>query len=167
MSTVPGTITISSAAELVPISEVARIETYEVRGQRLDPDPDREPSNSLHVMGRIAGRELETRVRMEQITSAARLYADIGVIFEVKGDVEIEQDAFREFTERVGVMAVFPFLRESVFTSASRLGVEAPVVGLLRAGQFRLHPPEDLEQVEPGGEVPERTGTSAGQDQPS
>lgn len=40
-----------------------------------------------------------------------------------------------EFIERVGLMAVFPFLREAVFTTASRLGVPPPVVEILRAGE--------------------------------
>lgn len=141
--------TVRNARELLPISEITSVETHEVRGQRLEPDPNRESSHDLQVMARLRGEhELETRVRMTQITRDARLYADIGVVFTITGEVEIEQEAMREFIERVGVMAVFPFLRESVYTSASRIGVEAPVVGLLRAGEFRLSPPAEGEDRE-------------------
>jgi len=41
-------------------------------------------------------------------------------------------------------VAAFPFLRESIFTTATRLGATAPVLGLLRAGQFRVGPAPDL-----------------------
>jgi hypothetical protein len=43
-----------------------------------------------------------------------------------------------EFVDRVGVMALYPFVRESIFSTATRLRVKAPVLGLLLADAFHV-----------------------------
>jgi hypothetical protein len=135
---------ISDAADLLQIAELTGVTTYEVRGRRIEDGEDGgdEPTQDLEVMARGSDDLVETRLRFTYTTTVAELYADIGVHYAIREPVEIPEVALREFVERVGVMGVFPFVRESLFTTATRLGVDAPVLGLLRAGQFKIAPEE-------------------------
>jgi hypothetical protein len=95
------------------------------------------------VDGAIVG-DLELivpRITMTVHTPKARLAADIGVAYTFSEPLAVPQEIVAEFVEKVAVMAVFPFLRESVFTTATRLGVAPPVIGLLRAGDFHVEAP--------------------------
>jgi hypothetical protein len=126
------------AADLLSISELTGIRVYEIRGKRHE-DADASPKEATpEIAIRTAGDALETRMRVSLSTNEADLFCDIGVQYTFRVPVEASKGVIGEFVERVAVMAVFPYVRESFFTTASRLGVGAPVLGLLRAGSFEI-----------------------------
>jgi hypothetical protein len=131
--------TVTSAADLLPLIELTAITTYEVAGRRAARDDGVDQSDDIQVMVRVEGDDLETRARMYVVTQQAELVADVSATYSLREALEIPEAVVAEFVERVGVMAVFPYLREAIHTTATRLGVDAPVLGLLRAGNFKLN----------------------------
>lgn len=134
---------VSSAAEMVPLAELTRIKVYEVAGRRVERAKDaaaREPSEVFSVVTQAGDTWFETRSKMVVKTVDADLVADAAAVFTYSEPLEVPQEVAGEFVEKVGLMAVYPFLREQVFTTASRLGVAPPVLGLLRAGGFVVGP---------------------------
>lgn len=132
---------VASAVDLLPLAELTDIRVYEVLGRRAPETQDQEDRQIGHELtAHVRGDDtwLETRARMVLHTEEADLVADAASIFTFAEPLDVAPTAIRDFVEKVGVMAVFPFLREQVFTTATRLGVPAPVVGLLRAGEFHV-----------------------------
>jgi hypothetical protein len=150
---------VSDIGDLLALIDLTGVRTFEVSGRLLEHEdtPDSEEKQDAQVLVRETSEELLVRVRLTIQTADAQLVADCASIFELKEpdaeeSVEIEADLKREFAERVGVMAVYPFLRESIFTTAARLQVAAPVLGLLKVGQFSLAPNSDTPTEWPAGE---------------
>lgn len=129
---------IDSVVDLLQLVEMSEVRTYRLSGERVADSEDREPAQSLTMLVGGDAEHIECRVRMMLGTVAADLQADIGAVYTISEPVALTSEIVAEFTERVALMAVFPFLREAVFTTASRLGVPPPVLGLLRAGEARV-----------------------------
>ena len=72
------------------------------------------------------------RVRNAEYTvqAATQLHHDSGL--------EISEDLARDFAERVGVMAIYPYVREAVQSACTRLRQRVVVLPLLRAGELSL-----------------------------
>lgn len=145
-------IRVGSAAELLDHTELSEIRTYALSADRHE-SQDAEPAN-VTVSVRTDREWLETRCRLTLATDDATLVVDRSAIFSHREPIEASDPAIREFVEKVGVMSVYPYLREGVFTLASHLGVSPPVMALIRAGQVRL----DLSPNDPAKVV--ETGTS-------
>ena len=115
---------VESAYDLLQIVELTGVKTYEIRARLVDPQvdlPDYEPL-PMEVMVRHEGDVIEARLRLEHRTDEAVLLADIGVLYNLATPRTIPNAVLGEFLEKVGVMAVFPFAREGLLTSAARLG---------------------------------------------
>ena len=127
----------ADARELLEVAELVDIITFELRGKRVTHDGDiPEPVPAVAV--RLSDEALETRLRLDVWTEDARIFADVAAVYALSEPVHLEGHVVQEFVERAGIMAVYPFVREAIFSTASRLGVKPPVLGLLRAGQFRI-----------------------------
>lgn len=136
---------VKSAVELLSYVELTDITHYEVLGKRraTEPEDGFEPgARDPEVMVRKEDGTLETRVRLTFEAVDARLVADVSAIYTLSEPLEISEEAISEFLERVGVMAVFPYLRAALHGSAAQLGVDVPVLGLLRPSSLRVTPDE-------------------------
>lgn len=134
------TTAVSSASEMLPLIELTAITSYEIAGRRASsPEADPIGADDLNVMIRGDERSLETRARMHVVSTDAEFVADVSATYTYSHALEVPQEVVTEFVERVGIMTVFPYLREAIHTTASRLGVDQPVLGLIRAGGFRLN----------------------------
>lgn len=138
---------VSTIVDLVALVDLTGVRTFEFSGRLLDApaDAEIEERQDIQVHLRASPGDLQVRVRLTIQTDEAELVADCAAVFELKESdpneqIEIDDDVKREFVERVGIMAVYPFLRESIFATAVRLQVAAPVLGLLKAGQFSMTP---------------------------
>lgn len=161
-----GSEPVTSAVELLSITELVGVKTYELRsllvggrdGEREATGPEEGAASDLgpEVMVRYEGKMIEARLRLEHRTEEAILTADIAVIYEMREARKITNAALGEFLEKVGVMAVFPFIREAIVTSAARLGVAVPVLGMLRAGGFSVGLPAETQD-------PARLGVKQGE----
>jgi hypothetical protein len=136
---------IADVVELLSYVDLTDIAHYEVSGVRRqsEPEEDFEPGvRDPQVMVRHEGGKLETRVRLAVDTDEARLVADIAAIYTLSEPLEVPDDVIAEFLERVGVMAVYPYLRAAIHGSAAQIGADAPVLGLLRSGSINVQPDE-------------------------
>jgi hypothetical protein len=139
---------VSAIEDLLAVVELTGLRTFEVSGRLLEVPASSgvEETQELQVLLRESSDELETRVRLTLQTKEAQFVSDCAAVFRSTEPIKVDPEVKREFVERIGVMSVYPFLRESVFATATRLQVGAPVLGLLRAGQFSLDGPESAEQ---------------------
>ncbi len=63
---------------------------------------------------------------------------EVGTRYTTEEPVDLEPSVLRDFIEKVAIMAAFPFIREGVATTAAKLEVEVPIMGILRQGEFSL-----------------------------
>jgi len=63
---------------------------------------------------------------------------DAAIVYTLSEPSDVEEAVKVEFAERVGIMALYPFLREALYSMAARMRLEAPLLGILRAGQIKL-----------------------------
>lgn len=109
-----------------------------------DPVEENPAEVSITYAHFINETEFHTRFKLTFTEPGVVYSADIAGIYQMSEPIALAQEVQNEFAERVGIMAVFPFLRESVSTSAARMGLAVPLLGLMRPGDFRIEPPEDI-----------------------
>ncbi|QDG63303.1 hypothetical protein [Pseudarthrobacter sp. NIBRBAC000502771] len=151
---------------MVDDSELAGMTYYELRGVRSDaglddewqdvenlPDTD-EPSDgndSLDMKAQVyfrleSSKEVaEVRQRLQIYAEDARFTVDVGMTFAFPGPIEVGQSVRQEFIERVGLMALHPYVRESLQSLSMKLEVE-PVLLPLRK-KFDLEPLDPAESA--------------------
>ncbi|MGN6128739.1 MAG: hypothetical protein ACTHOK_00185 [Nocardioidaceae bacterium] len=131
---------IATLEEFVQLTELRNIMTLRVSGERKrrDVKGGQSAEQEMKVFRRESAETIEVRCVMEVLTSKARLLADIAAIFRSSEPLAVDPGVLDDFTQNVAVMALFPYLRESVQNSAARLGVPPPVLGLLRRGAFDM-----------------------------
>lgn len=139
--------------ELAELAQLSNVLFYQVSGERIEEDeldsadggeaPTADQDAPLEVLVRHDAEQIQVRVRCQAFSRQARLVADVAAEFKLPEPVSVDPDVLREFVERVGVMAAYPFVREGLHSTASKLRVRAPLLQLLRADQIRLTPNED------------------------
>lgn len=138
---------VESVVDLLSKTELTEIRTYLLQGERAEHG---EPEGSgMAISARGDSDWVEVRCRMTVQTEEADLVVDRSAMFRHAEPLEVGSDTVREFIEKVGVMTVYPYLREGVFTLASNLGISAPVMALMRAGSIRVD--ELSPEQSPGG----------------
>ena len=139
--TAPGPSVITEAKDLFALTELDGIRFYEVSGVRRD--DARDPGVEIEVRLRRDEREIEIRCAAHVTAEDADYRSDASAVFTLNGPVEISDAALSEFVERVGVMTVYPYLRESIDQSAAKLGAARPTMKLLRPGDITVSVPAD------------------------
>lgn len=135
---------VAELQDFVNVTEVIGVHFLEVSGKRLQENrgPDWQPVFEMSVQHRVNDETFETRFRVAVNAQDADYVADVAVVFALAEPVEPAAAVIVEFVERIAVMAAYPFVREAVASSATRLSAEVPLLGFLRAGQFKLTPPD-------------------------
>ncbi|GAB4083309.1 hypothetical protein GCU67_20985 [Modestobacter muralis] len=145
--------TITHVRDLVELASLSDVVFYQLSGERVEEDEDaaggeaheaaHEEDAPLEVLARHDAERIQVRVRCEALSRQGRFVADVAAEFALAEPVAIEGAVLREFVERVGVMAAYPFVREGLHSTASKLRVQAPLLQLLRANQISLTPNQD------------------------
>ena len=134
-----------TARDLLPVLELSRVTPYEIAGKRVPSPETTEIQSRMESM--IGGTERATfvfRVRQLVKTDEAEITADFEVEYRfAESGGQISEEAQVEFAEKVAFMTLVPYLRESVHTTAVRLGVRPPLLGMVRQGEFRLRSDSD------------------------
>lgn len=142
MSSETPTASPTDVRALLGLIELKQVRTHELSGRRREtpkaPGTETEPDDSLHVLVSAHGSSIEVRLRQTLPTPEAILVADISAIFESDHDLTVPDDVMTEFIEKVAAMAVIPYLREGISTTAARLGVPVPLMRLIRQGEFSV-----------------------------
>lgn len=132
----PETPTITDAKRLLDLTELDSIRFNEVSATRREESRDTEVDIEIRL--RRDEREIEVRCAARVIGEDADYRADASAFFSLDGPVDITDAALAEFVERVGVMTVYPYLRESIHQSAAKLGMPQPTMKLLRPGDIKV-----------------------------
>ena len=136
---------IDTVEELIAFVDLRGVHTYEVSGKRAEPAVEgddvavQEPMaieiREQHDEGRIVGR-----FRATMTASGCDLVADVGAEYAFSEPLSLSRPAIEGFLEKVAVMAAWPFIRETIATTAARLQIPVPLLGLLKQGDFHVNP---------------------------
>ncbi|MFI7060257.1 hypothetical protein ACIBL3_04685 [Kribbella sp. NPDC050124] len=129
---------ISTVEDLIAVAELTDVLPFEIHAERKVP-PDPKPrgkrvhhSSEMNATASRRDGKLLLRLKMPVETWDAKLVAAVGVTYEVPEDLEIPDDVLGEFIARLGVMTAYPFLREAIYSAATKIRVTPPVLGLMR-----------------------------------
>ena len=136
MTTHAEPLVVDSAAHLLDFVELTDIVIYELHGVRQEGQD--EAQIEISVEERHDATSIEPRFRMVVTDSFATYTADVGTRYQANQPLELPKPVVKEFIERVAIMAAYPFIRESIATTAARMQLAVPVLGLLRSGSFSL-----------------------------
>lgn len=131
---------VNDARQLLEIAELTDIVFYEVHGRRSPDAADSEPS--VRIALKREAQTIEVRCRAYVASLGGAYSTDASAVFSLDEDVSISDEAMTEFVEKVGVMTVYPYLREAISQAAAKLGLERPILKLLRPGEVRVTPNE-------------------------
>lgn len=128
--------------ELVSVIDMVDVIVYEHSAKRVEdrvsdgPDeterPEPEPQFQAMVRGFDGGLEARFRATYEHRDFV--LLADLGVKYAETEPFQLAESLVPRFLSDIAIMGAFPYLRESLATSATRLGVAPPVLGLIGRG---------------------------------
>ncbi|CAH0302439.1 hypothetical protein SRABI91_04595 [Rhodococcoides fascians] len=132
---------LTDVRELLRASELADIIFYEVSASRISEESEdtESPTFSMEIMTRTEPQVIEIRCKAHAAGAGGRYVSDASALFSLAKPVDIAEDTVREFAEKVGVMAVYPYIRESITQGGARLGLDRPVLPLLRAGEVKFN----------------------------
>ena len=128
--------------DLVAAVELENVAFYEERGRRVTwTDEERDSldfplyANSLGVVH--TDNSLSFRFRMVFTDENAEYVSDVAAEYSIPEQVVVDDQVQLEFAERVAFMTVYPYMRASIFGSAVRLGQPAPILAIVRPGDFK------------------------------
>lgn len=136
--------------ELEALLELRRVFFLESSSRRWDSgigDKETPPANiinDLQVMQTVDEKNISVRGRMTVKTPQAILIADAVAVFSIEGDgdnnegEDFSDDLMRQFVERIAVPILYPFIRESIYDGARKIGVKPPALNILRSGNVSL-----------------------------
>ncbi|WP_449283229.1 hypothetical protein [Leucobacter sp.] len=133
---------VSDIHELIELIDLEGIAKHEERARVVRVSSENAESevrqvNSLGLERRFP-EGFSLRLRTVVGFEDAEYVSDIAGLYSFSEPAEASADVLQEFIERVGFFALYPFLRESVFSSATRLGRTPPLMGLIKAGELSL-----------------------------
>lgn len=157
---------IETTEELIDLAVLRQVVIHELAANRGTPPDalgmDLQPEE-LHAPGspdddvvmslstRLEDCSLGVQCRIETCNSYGSFVVDGEAIFDLPAPISSRHpDIVDEFTEQVGVTAVFPYLRAAVASLAAQMSVPASPLPLLRAGAMMLtHDDEPVVEDEP------------------
>ncbi|PPH11636.1 hypothetical protein C5C71_06430 [Rathayibacter sp. AY1C1] len=134
-----------SIQELVRVADLDDVVHYEIRGVLVPERPEDFEANSYRIdfAELVRPEDAFARYRLAFEAEDANYLVDVGAHYSFSEPVTFDRADWVQFAEEVAFMVVFPFLREAVFSAAARLGRPAPVLGLMKRGEFRIESKED------------------------
>lgn len=133
---------VDDVVEFVELADLVDVSILRISGERREGEDDSRSRQSMRVLQRADEAHVEVRCVMEVVTPEGRFVADVATRYDYVEPLVVEESVLEEFTARVGVMAAYPFVREAIHQTATRMRLPAPLLGLLRPGQIELTPDE-------------------------
>lgn len=135
-------VTLEKVEDLLGVVDLQGVEVYEIRGRGVERTEGETAEDGYTIKAAVmaSDSDVKTRFMLTFKASGGEYFVDLAMRYGYTSVFEggVPQEIAVEFTERVGVMAAFPFLREQIHGIATRLGHPVPVLGLIRQGQFNL-----------------------------
>lgn len=121
------------AARRLTAEETEEAEEQEQTEESKETDVELPSQEAMQVWLRSTdeGRGLDVRCRITLRNRHAAFVADAVATFVVSGEpFELAESLERQFIDRVAITVVYPYLRESITASATKLRVDIPVLSL-------------------------------------
>jgi hypothetical protein len=136
---------VESIDDLLILVELTDVVFFEVSAKRApvndpgDSDPDgSEGHTSIDVAVRLRELGIDVRCISRVLGSGGEYVSDAAAMFTLAKPATIPDEVLAKFVQRVGVMAVYPYLRESITASASKLRLDPPILKLLRSDDIHI-----------------------------
>jgi hypothetical protein len=101
-------------------------------------DQDGNPANhNVQLMSRVVDGTLEIRARIDMTGPETEATVDASALFSLRAPfLDPSEELQLDFARRVGIMVLYPYLREALHQSVTKLRVNSPMLALLKADQF-------------------------------
>lgn len=129
---------IADIQDLLFVLDLKGVRYYEISGRRLPEDRPDDMLFALEIQQRHHESTFEIRFKLGVTHPQADYVIDVASIYGSTEPITFGDALATEFIEKVAVMAVYPFLREALASTAARLELSVPMLGLLKAGQFKV-----------------------------
>lgn len=137
---------ITRVDDLVEIANLADVYFLEIAAKRAYRDAELDSDSGIEAMLRnlnIATRVMEdeafeARFRILIEAPQADIVVDVVTTYALNEPAVLLEAVTQEFVQRVAIMAAWPFIRSQVFLLASQLGIEVPVLPLIKQGMLAL-----------------------------
>lgn len=131
---------IESIEELVALVHLVEVRPYEISARAVAPPSDEPGEIDINVEYSEfhTDRNLIDRFKFTARTEDAEYVTDLAAVYESEVPVRVPTPIRLDFAERIGFMSAFPFIRESLSTSAARLLRRAPLLDLMRPGDLKI-----------------------------
>ncbi|MEV7762244.1 hypothetical protein [Curtobacterium flaccumfaciens] len=139
---------IETIEEFVGLVELRDLYVFEERARRKEVEPptdgeevEPEVNSALGVADAVWGDSAAIGFRFRMVfdtRAGAEFVADMEARYTLPEGCSVTEGVKEEFATRVAFMTVYPYLRASIQTMAMRLGVPAPVLGIVRQGELQV-----------------------------
>jgi hypothetical protein len=126
----------SSANEVLDSTELSDIAYTQLSANRSDEDSD--SALSVKVAARLSDERIEIMGSGRLAGQGAVYVVDVIAQFTKSDAREIPEDMLRDFVERVGVITIYPYIREGIVGLAAKLALPRPRIPLFRPGRVKL-----------------------------
>ena len=135
---------VESVQQLLGMAELEDVVYYGMSAVRRGENDPEKTSDSYALFVRHDGVRLEVRCRATVDTDDAQYVVDAASQFSLAEPVNITEVAQQEFVQKVGLLAVWPYIRETISANAAKLRLAPMQVKLLRAEDVHITatPPE-------------------------
>lgn len=131
-----------SLTELSAVVNLTSVDFQELTARRTD-EPDRSgaqrsANSELSISATRRNNEISVHCGLDHVTTEASFRVAVVATFHASESFEIEDAVMTAFVQEIGLVTLYPFIRQAVHRLSSDL-VGAPVIlGLLQPGQLRL-----------------------------
>ena len=154
---------IKNVQDLVESVEMADVQFYELTARRNEifeesDDKEIDPTFLLQIGHPSDG--IGVRLAVEVSISRGTVRSDVGVIYTTKtkeDHISVPEEIGLEFANRVGVLALIPYLRESVASASLRVLGKSINLPLFRAGQLTFQSSDYQSPVTTPKKKPKKT----------
>lgn len=112
--------------------------THEELSAKRIATADGQPSNLLSVNATRRPDRIEVVCGVDHTTVDAIYRVVTRAIFRAADAFQVADPTMTAFVQQVGIMTVYPFLREAVRDLSVRVGAEPALLELIRPGQIQL-----------------------------
>jgi hypothetical protein len=123
--------------EVRSVRRGAGLDDY-IADERHEVDDEDEDNSGLSSDAQVYFRisadqtQIEVRQRVDIVSDEALFTVDAGIMFDFPGPISVAAAIRPLFIERVGLMALYPYVRESVSAMSSKLSVTPIILPLMR-----------------------------------
>lgn len=129
---------INAVSDLLALLELKGIRFYEFSGRIVDQERPGVEDFNITLQQKQDPMILEVRFKLTARQPLADFVVDVATIYESTEPISFDIPVAQQFIEKVAIMAAFPFLREGLLAAAGRISVPAPLLGIMRAGNFKI-----------------------------